>query len=398
IPMTLQDCWVQVPGAVRRVHVGPRREPFSFAEAESPPVPVSQSGPGRVTYQMLDSESSACSVVESIWVNGVPSEVLSFTGRWIGCTEFPIECSGQDLGEGLQQGTHQALKAQRDDFQPDEDLEVIPENTEEDPDSELEMNWDQTPDPWIDGVLSSITYEEESMTEVEKELFFEGAFLLSPAARTWRRWSIRMMLYLRVCAISRLSAIVAPRMSKVKSEEEEAKASCSHPMEARWSGGNGYGYYSKCRICDTRLSFVRKTKEEVEGTKRKVVAKRESKMKVEKEEPPAEIKVEPPPRYKAPSKYVEFCDGVPVKPPPPMARKSLPVAKPRAIGSAASSSGAASSNSGNLSNIEKGFETMQWMMVEDRKERQQQMDLLISVMKGLGAPRPVAAPQEDEES
>eukprot|EP00959_Pyramimonas_sp_CCMP1952_P306235 6409245-Pyramimonas_sp.AAC.1 len=64
-----------------------------------------------------------------------------------------------------------------------------------------------------------------------------------------------MMLYLRVCAISRLSAIVAPRMSKVKSEEEEAKASCSHPMEARWSGGNGYGYYTKCRICDTRLSF-----------------------------------------------------------------------------------------------------------------------------------------------
>eukprot|EP00959_Pyramimonas_sp_CCMP1952_P411903 8631556-Pyramimonas_sp.AAC.1 len=103
--MTLQDCWVQVPGAVRRVHVGPRREPFSFAEAESPPVPVSQSGPGRVTYQMLDSESSACSVVESIWVKGAPGEVLSFTGRWIGCAEFPIECSDQDLGEGPQQGT-----------------------------------------------------------------------------------------------------------------------------------------------------------------------------------------------------------------------------------------------------------------------------------------------------
>ncbi|CAK0800210.1 unnamed protein product, partial [Prorocentrum cordatum] len=95
IPMALQDCWVQVPGAVRRVHVGPRREPFSFAEAEPPPVPVSQSGPGRVTYQMLDSESSACSVVESIWVKGAPGEVLSFTGRWIGCAEFPIECSDQ---------------------------------------------------------------------------------------------------------------------------------------------------------------------------------------------------------------------------------------------------------------------------------------------------------------
>ncbi len=55
-------------------------------------------------------------------------------------------------------------------------------------------------------------------------------------------------------------------------------------------------------------------------------------------------------------------------------------------------------NSGNLSGIEKGFETIQWMMAEDRKERQQQMDLLISVMKGLGAQRPVAALQEDEES
>ncbi|CAK0846986.1 unnamed protein product [Prorocentrum cordatum] len=353
-------------------------------------------GPGRVTYQMLDSEFSACSVVESIWVDGIPSETLSFTGRWIGYTEFPIERSNQSRSaRSLRSLRHQALKAQRDDFQPDEDLEVIPENTEEDPDSELEMNWDQTPDPWIDGMLSSINYEEESMTAVEKELFFEGAFLLSPAARTWRRRSIKMMLYLRVCAISRLSAIVAPRMSKVKSEEEEAKASCSHPMEARWSGGNGHGYYTKCRICDTRLSFVRKTKEEIEETKRKVLAKRESKTKVEKEESPAEIKVEPPPRYKAPSRYVEFCDGVPVKPPPPTAKKSLPVTKPRAISSTAGSAGAASSSSGNLSNIEKGFETMQWMMVEDRKERQQQMDLLISVMKGLGALRPVAAPQAE---
>eukprot|EP00959_Pyramimonas_sp_CCMP1952_P392260 8219756-Pyramimonas_sp.AAC.1 len=43
--------------------------------------------------------------------------------------------------------------------------------------------------------------------------------------------------------------------------------------------------------------------------------------------------------------------------------------------------------------IKQSFETMQWMMVEDRKERAQQMKALIEVVKCLGAIHPVAAPE-----
>eukprot|EP00959_Pyramimonas_sp_CCMP1952_P143163 2997374-Pyramimonas_sp.AAC.1 len=62
-----------------------------------------------------------------------------------------------------------------------------------------------------------------------------------------------MTLFPRVCAISRLSAIVAPRMIlKVKVEDEQA--SCSRPLTARWGGGNQYGYYSsaRCATSDCR--------------------------------------------------------------------------------------------------------------------------------------------------
>ncbi|CAK0806076.1 unnamed protein product [Prorocentrum cordatum] len=162
----------------------------------------------------------------------------------------------------------QVLRTQRDIIESDPELEVIPEYVEE-AGSEIEMNWDQTPDPWVDTELQRINFEEEAMAVVE-----------NPAVRTWRRWSIKMALFLRVCAISRQSAIMALRVTLMGKVEDE-QSSCSHPLATRWSGGNQHGHYSKCKMRDKRLASVRKTKENIEEARLKM--KREKKLK--KEEP-----------------------------------------------------------------------------------------------------------------
>eukprot|EP00959_Pyramimonas_sp_CCMP1952_P214186 4481455-Pyramimonas_sp.AAC.1 len=118
----------------------------------------------------------------------------------------------------------------------------------------MEQNWDMPPDPWTDGALRSIQYEEEEMSEAEIELFYEGSFILVPAVRGWRRFVIKMLMCLRVCAATRLLAVVVPRAGRLEAQIVDQEG-CQHPQSAIWHGVNQYARYSKCRKCGKSLSM-----------------------------------------------------------------------------------------------------------------------------------------------
>eukprot|EP00959_Pyramimonas_sp_CCMP1952_P284398 5945052-Pyramimonas_sp.AAC.1 len=118
----------------------------------------------------------------------------------------------------------------------------------------MEQNWDMPPDPWTDGVLRGFQYEEEAMSEAEIELFYEGSFILVPAVQCWRRFVIKMLMCLRVCAATRLLAVVVPRAGRLEAQIVDQEG-CRHPQSAIWHGVNQYARYSKCRKCGKPLSM-----------------------------------------------------------------------------------------------------------------------------------------------
>lgn len=112
-------------------------------------------------------------------------------------------------------------------------------------------------------------FTEETLTSMEKELFYEGEYLLDPAVWGWRRLGVKLLTLLQMAMSTRLIKRLAPGAHNIieidKNPHMDENGQCTHPVTARRSGGNQYGSYVHCTICKTRLEFHRKTKEEIQA-------------------------------------------------------------------------------------------------------------------------------------
>ncbi|CAK0877154.1 unnamed protein product, partial [Prorocentrum cordatum] len=127
-------------------------------------------------------------------------------------------------------------------------------------DSEIEANWDMTPDPWHDTELQHVDYSEVEMSETEKELLAEGGFLFTPDQQAWRRWALKLLMILNYCVASRTTAYLAPLASLSTGKPDPEL--CHHPAEHRERRSNQYASWIRCRLCLSRISYHAKTKEE----------------------------------------------------------------------------------------------------------------------------------------
>lgn len=262
--------------------------------------------------------------------------------------------------------TLRALRSRVDRLDPEADYNL---NTIiEDEDSEMDANWDMPPDPWVDGELKSINFDEDTMSDAEIELFVEGQFILTPPARVWRRWAIKMLMVLRLTTDSRLLSLLVPRASVLTKTEDDGvrikKEECPHIPAHHRRGGNQYGFWIRCLKCNMRLDFIRKTADEIEEARSRMTIKKEKSIKNYKtekleDEPPADMVLP------VPLAPLARCKPPPKTNPTPTAKKSGPLV------------------AANPPARESDFDKMRWFMMEDRQDRAKQMDSLIEVVQGL---------------
>ncbi|CAK0890285.1 unnamed protein product, partial [Prorocentrum cordatum] len=290
-----------------------------------------------------------------------------------------------------------------------ERLMSIQELTDED--SEMEQNRDMPPDPWTDGALRGLQYEEEAMSEAEIELFYEGSFILVPAVRCWRRFVTKMPMCLRVCAATRPLAVAVPRAGRLAQIVDQE--GCQHPQSAIWHGVNQYARYSKCRTCGAPLSMVRFTKGEIEENRQQRDLKKRAKQeqRVKKDELEEMVPGDRPPLHlarSAPADEEGSSGSAPrlkVKM-PPMGVDWAPNHGGRGSGSA--SSGAPTARKAAPAKAPPGYsqaerdlelrapppkpaptqrasdlEIMRQMMLEDRDVRNLQMENMIGAIRAL---------------
>eukprot|EP00959_Pyramimonas_sp_CCMP1952_P462570 9483462-Pyramimonas_sp.AAC.1 len=73
-------------------------------------------------------------------------------------------------------------------------------------------------------------------------MFFEGRYLIEKAAMAWRRVFLKTIMFLNVCANSRIMAALSPVVGLNQFEDEGPNVTpdtCEHPVRRRRTGQNG---------------------------------------------------------------------------------------------------------------------------------------------------------------
>ncbi|CAK0825984.1 unnamed protein product [Prorocentrum cordatum] len=210
-----------------------------------------------------------------------------------------------------------------------------------------------------------------------------------------RRFVLKMPTRFRVCADARLLSIVAPRAKNLGGDPIAGGRLC--PAECVWHGSNQRGKYSKCRKRDKSLTFIRFTKEEIEGNMRRVLLKKramlEQRQMTEKgkiqdispgDRPPLPIAR---PASAAPGSNLGYAEGSPGS--APKLKVKMP---PRGYGCGSSPSSAGRPTAmkapsvpakapPNHSQAQRGL--MRALMLEDRGTRNHHMENMIGAIRAL---------------
>ena len=99
----------------------------------------------------------------------------------------------------------------------------------------------------------AVDSEESDWDEVlvDSKLLAEGKAHLFPAAKAWRRFTLKALVVAKNVDANKLVQVATSKRWAVEVGD------CKHPWYARRAGGNRYGRYVHCVICRDRLVFVR---------------------------------------------------------------------------------------------------------------------------------------------